>query len=433
MTEEKRRYSARELAVLSLCRLEREGKYGSLEADAAIKKFGLDGAERALYTKLFYGVTERRLTLDHVINAYSSRKPEDMSLEMRNILRVSAYQILYLDRVPDYSAVNEGAELAKKYERKTASGFVNAVLRRICKDGAPQIECKDGAEYLSVKYSVLKSTVELLLKEFGFAETEKFLHSLFAPQYITLRVNTLRISREELIKKLTDAGVGCEPTRKSVFGIRLTQHTDSQTLFGHIKGLAYIEDEASQIAVSALDPKPGMTVADVCAAPGGKTVSAAICMGNEGVIYASDIHKNKLRLIEKTAEDCGVTVIKTECRDAKTVNGELVGKCGRVLCDVPCSGLGVLGKKPDMRYKEVTDRVRLIQTQREILSASSRYLLRGGLMVYSTCTVCKDENGENVRDFLKNNDDFRLIYEKTLLPHTDGTDGFYIAAMEKVR
>ena len=431
--EDKKGYSARELAVLSLCRLEREGKYGGLEADAAIKKFGLSGAERALYTKLFYGVTERRITLDFVINAYSNRKTDDMSLEMRNILRVSAYQILYLDRVPDYSAVNEGAELSKKYERKSASGFVNAILRRICSEGMPEIKRDNKAEFLSVKYSVLQSTAEILLHEFGFAETEKYLYSLFSPQYITLRVNTLRISREELIKKLTEAGIGCEPTGKSGFGVRLTQHTDTQSLFEQIKGLAYIEDEASQIAIQTLDPGPGMTVADVCAAPGGKTVSAAISMCNDGVIYASDIHKNKLKLIEKTSSDCGVTVIKTECRDAKTVKEELIGKCDRVLCDVPCSGLGVLGKKPDMRYKEVTDRDRLIQTQREILASSSKYLKQDGVLVYSTCTVLSDENGDNVADFIKNNSDFELLSEQTLLPHKDGTDGFYISKIIKAR
>ena len=431
--EEKKGYSARELAVLSLCRLEREGKYGGLEADAAIKKFGLDGAERALYTKLFYGVTERRITLDYVINAYSNRKTEEMSLEMRNILRVSAYQILYLDRVPDYSAVNEGAELAKKYERKSASGFANAILRRVCAEGMPEIKCGGKAEFLSVKYSVLQSTAEILLKEFGFSETEKYLYSLFSPQYITLRVNTLKTSREELIKKLQAAGIGCEPTHKSGFGIRLTQHTDTQSLFSEIKGLAYIEDEASQTAIQTLDVSPGMTVADVCAAPGGKTVSAAISMCNDGVICASDIHKNKLRLIEKTARDCGVTIINTECRDAKTVNEKLVAKCDRVLCDVPCSGLGVLGKKPDMRYKEVTDRDRLIQTQKEILSSSAKYLKPGGVLVYSTCTVLSDENGDNVSDFLKNNAGFELVSEQTLLPHKDGTDGFYTAKITKTR
>ncbi|MBQ1846407.1 MAG: 16S rRNA (cytosine(967)-C(5))-methyltransferase RsmB [Clostridia bacterium] len=431
--EDKKGYSARELAVLSLCRLEREGKYGSLEADAAIKKFGLEGSERALYTRLFYGVTERRLTLDFVINAYSNRKIDEMSLEMRNILRVSAYQILYLDRVPDYSAVNEGAELAKKYERRSASGFVNAVLRRICAEGAPEVPEKDEAEYLSIKYSVLRSTVGIYLDEFGFDATEKLLRSLFSPQYITLRVNTLKISREELRDKLTAAGIGCEPTKTSPFGLRLLQHTDTQTLFGHIKGLAYVEDEASQIAVASLDPRPGMTAADVCAAPGGKTVSAAICMENEGVIYASDIHKNKLRLIEKTADECGVGIIKTECRDAKTVNEALVCKCDRVLCDVPCSGLGVLGKKPDMRYKEVADRQRLIQTQREILKASSAYLKPNGILVYSTCTLCGDENGGNVDAFLNNEKDFKKINERTLLPHEDGTDGFYIAVIAKVR
>ena len=264
--ETRKGYSARELAVLSLCRLEREGKFGSLEADAAIKKFRLEGAERALYTRLFYGVTERRLTLDFVIGAYSDRKPADMSLEMKNILRVSVYQILYLDRVPDYSAVNEGAELAKKYERKSAASFVNAVLRRVCRDGMPEIrDTGDTAEYYSVKYSVSPDICREYINEFGKDEAEKFLSALFKPQYITLRVNTLRCGREELISLLAENGIRAAVTGNSPFGVKLCDHVDTGTLLGIVSGLAYIEDEASQIAIACLAPQPG------CRIPGGMT------------------------------------------------------------------------------------------------------------------------------------------------------------------
>ena len=430
--ETKKGYSARELAVLSLCRLEREGKFGSLEADSAIKKFRLEGAERALYTKLFYGVTERRLTLDHVIAVYSDKKPEELSLEMKNILRVSVYQILYLDRVPDYSAVNEGAELAKKYVRKSAASFVNAVLRRVCRDGMPEIrDDGDAAAYCSVKYSVSPDICRAFIAEFGKEETEKLLSALFRPQYITLRVNTLRCGREELISLLADNGITAVPTEKSPFGVRLCEHVDTTTLLGIVNGLAYIEDEASQIAVASLAPRPGEIVADVCAAPGGKTVSAAIMMENKGVIYASDIHENKLKLIEKTARLCGTDIIRVSCRDGRETDPALINKCDRVLCDVPCSGLGVLAKKPDMRYKEYGDDERLIATQRAILRASARYVKAGGTLVYSTCTVVSRENGENVSDFLAQNGDFTLVGSTTLLPHRDGTDGFYVAVMKK--
>ena len=429
--EEKRRYTARELAVLSLCRLERQGKYGSLEADAAIKKFGLKDAEKALYTKLFYGVLERRITLDHVISSVSDKKIDEMTYEMKNILRISVYQLLFLDRVPDYSVVNEAAELAKKYERNSAAGFVNAVLRRIAKDGAPQIKREENAGYLSVNYSVSEQICGLLINELGFEEAEKMLAATFKNRYITLRVNTLKTTVSDLKKLLEENGITSEPIPQSDFGLKLTCFADTEKLFSLVGDLAYVEDGASQAATAALEAQPGMTVADVCAAPGGKTVSAAIQMQNNGTIYAYDIHKNKLKLIDKTAEKLGINIIKTAEHDGREPLPELCGVCDRVICDVPCSGLGVLGQKPDMRYKEITDTERLISTQRAILQAASTYLKKDGIMVYSTCTVLSAENGENVADFLQKNKDFELLLQKTFYPHTDGVEGFYIAKIRR--
>ncbi|MBR5721060.1 MAG: 16S rRNA (cytosine(967)-C(5))-methyltransferase RsmB, partial [Clostridia bacterium] len=429
--EEKKGYTARELAVLLLCRLERQGKYGSLEADSAIKKFNLKGAEKALYTKLFYGVLERRITLDHIISKASDKPLDCMTLEMKNILRVSAYQLLYLDRVPDYSVVNEGAELAKKYERLSAAGFANAVLRRIAREGMPDIKREKNASYLSVKYSVSEQICGLLINELGFDEAKKMLASLFKNRYLTLRVNTLKTSVAELKKLLEDNGISSERIPQSDFGLKLCDYVDTAALFEITGDLAYIEDGASQAAITALDARPGMTVADVCAAPGGKTVSAAIQMENKGEIYAFDIHKNKLKLIDKTAEKLGINIIRTAEHDGREPLPELKEKCDRVICDVPCSGLGVLGQKPDMRYKEIFDTERLISTQRAILQAASTYLKKDGVIVYSTCTVLSDENKNNVREFLNKNGDFELTYEKTFYPHTDGVEGFYIAKMRR--
>jgi 16S rRNA (cytosine967-C5)-methyltransferase len=424
---EEKKYTARQLAVLSLCRLEREGKYGNLEADAAIKKFGLKGAEKALYTRLFYGVLERKITLDYIISRYSDKPVDEMTYEMKNILRSSVYQLLYLDRIPDYSAVNEGVELAKKYERKSAGGFVNAVLRKVAANGIPEIKRGNDARYLSVRYSVSEQICGLLCGALGFDEAEKMLAADLSQKGVTLRVNTLKTTVDQLRKLLEENGLKCGPVPQSGFGIKINDHVDTETLFSLTDGLAYIEDGASQAAVSLLDAKEGMTVADVCAAPGGKTVSAALQMKNEGVIYAFDVHKNKLKLIEKTAEKTGVTIIRTAEHDAREPRPELIGVCDRVICDVPCSGLGVLGKKPDMRYKELDGLDRLVRTQRAILEASSKYLKKGGVMVYSTCTVLPAENNENVSYFLENNKDYSLLYEKTFYPHRDGTDGFYTA------
>ena len=430
--EEKGNYTARQLAVLSLCRLEREGRYGNLEADAAIKKFGLSGAEKALYTKLFYGVLERRITLDYVISAASDRKMSDMTTEMKNILRVSVYQILYLDRVPDHSAVYEGAELAKKYERNSAAGFVNAVLRRVIKNGPPQFRRGDDlAGYLSLKYSVDRRIAQIYIDELGEDGAEKMLSAMLHSEPPTIRVNTLKTTVSELSAKLAENGVGSEPIPQSDFGLKLTAFTDTAKLFGVIGGLGYIENGASQAATSLLDAQPGMTVADVCAAPGGKTVSAAIQMKNEGVIFAFDLHENKLKLIEKTAAGLGVDIIKTAAHDGREPLPELIGKCDRVICDVPCTGLGVLGQKPDMRYKDLGDTERLNATQKAIAASSAGYLKPGGLMVYSTCTVVSAENRGVVDALLGGDPGLELVCDRTYYPHTDGVDGFYTALIRR--
>ena len=426
------RYTARQLAVLSLCRLEREGKYGNLEADAAIKKFGLEGAEKALYTRLFYGVLERKLTLDYVISGCSDRPVDSMTAEMRNILRVSAYQILYLDRVPDYSAVNEGAELAKKYERQSAAGFVNAVLRRIAREGKPDLsKIKDPVRYLSVRYSVSEQIVNVYIKELGYDGAEKMMSAMLSHEPLTIRVNTLRTTVEGLLSVLSDNGIPAEKIRQSDFGVKLLRDTDTATLFSVIGDLGYVENGASQAATTLLDAQPGMTVADVCAAPGGKTVSAAIQMKNEGLIYAFDLHESKLKLIEKTASKLGIGIIKTRTHDGREPLPELVGICDRVICDVPCTGLGVIGQKPDMRYKDPGDTERLYATQRAIAISAAKYLKKGGKMVYSTCTVTKAENGGAVEALLASDPGLELLYEKTYYPHTDGVDGFYTALIRR--
>ena len=432
---EEKKYSprgAREIAMLSLSRSERDGKYSNLEADAAIKKFGLEGAERALYTKLFYGVTERRLTLDYIIEKLTGRKTDTLSVNMRNTLRVSLYQIYYLDRIPDSAAVNEGVELAKKYERQSAAAFANAVLRRACKGEELLPQRKDGdIEWLSLKYSVNQDICALYVDSLGFDGAERLLLSLLKAQYMTLRTNTLRCTREELIARLTDAGIGCEATGASPFGVRLTEFCDIGTLNKAAEGLFIIEDEASQLAVLALDAAPGDTVADVCAAPGGKTVSIAMCMEDKGRIYAFDLHKSKIKLISKAALDAGINCISASVRDGRQPDESLLGKCDRVLCDVPCSGLGVLSKKPDLRYKDISELGSLYSTQRAVALASVDYLKEGGVMVYSTCTLNPKENEEQVRYLLKERSDLTLEYEKTLYPHIDGCDGFYIAKLKR--
>ncbi len=427
--------TARQIALLSLCRYEREGKYSNLEADAAIKKFALEGAEKKLYTKLLYGTIEKKLTLDYIISKLSDRRPEDLSLQMKNILRMSIYQMRYLDKIPDNAAVNEGVELAKKFEKPTSASFANAVLRRYTAERdrikMPD-KSKDPIKYLSIVYSVGSDVVNALVDSLGYEQTEKMLEYLdTAEHYITLRVNTLKTTPQALCDLLNENNIKAQITKTSHFGVNVESYVDITTLMSLVGELAFVEDEASQIAIDSLGCTAGDTLIDVCAAPGGKTVSAAIQMGDDGDITAFDLHENKLKLITKAAERMGVTIISTAKRDGKVSDETLHGKADRVICDVPCSNLGVLGKKPEIRYKDLSDIDALVNTQYAILSSSAHYVKKGGCMLYSTCTIDKRENGDNIRRFLAERQDFSLVKEKTLTPHTDNCDGFYIAVLTR--
>lgn len=427
---------ARQIALLSLCRSESDGKYTNLENNSAIKKFDLQGAEKRLYTKLFYGTVEKKVTLDHIIECLSSRRIDEMSIQMRNILRMSIYQLRYLDRIPDHSAVDEGVELAKKYVSKQSGSFVNAILREYLRRGGniafPSPD-DDYIKYLCVTYSLDEGVANALLSSCK-DECEKMLQYLNErEQYITLRVNTLKSDVDGVISVLSENGIKCEKTKQSPYGVRILQSVDIQTLDSLLGNTAYVEDEASQIAVNTLGVEKGMTVVDVCAAPGGKSICAAIAMENEGSIISYDLHENKIKLIRKAAEKAGVDIIQACARDGKLpVQGEYIACADRVICDVPCSGLGVIGKKPDLRYKDMTNIGSLLSTQYAILSSSVDYLKKGGRLLYSTCTLNADENYGTVEKFLRENTAYRLVTQQTLMPHINGTDGFYIAVIEKI-
>ncbi len=426
--------TARQIALLSLCRCESDGKYSNLESDSAIKKFRLEGAERKLYSKLLYGTIEKKITLDYIISQLSTRKVEDMTPQMKNILRMSLYQLRYLDRIPDHAAVDEAVELAKKYVGKSSAPFVNAVLREYLrrKDSIKfPDKGRDYTEYLSVRYSVDRDVLSALLSSCG-DECEKMLEFIENnEQYITLRINTLISSLDEVMSILSNSGIKCARTKESPFGINLLQNVDIGTLEECIGNKAFIEDEASQIAILSLDVSPDISVCDVCAAPGGKSISAAIRMENKGEVFSHDLHKNKIGLIEKMAQRLGVSIIKASPRNGKEMpDDDKLSYFDRVICDVPCSGLGVIGKKPDLRYKDM-DISQLIDTQYQILCSSVNYLKAGGKLVYSTCTLNREENDAQIEKFLKENTGYTLLSSRTLMPHINGTDGFYIAVIEK--
>ncbi len=407
-------------------------QYSNIALDTAIKRSELTPPDRGLLTTLVYGVIERQITLDAIIDCLCDRKSEEISPDVRTLLRLGIYQLAYLDRVPDHAAVNETVDMAGKRSR----GFVNAILRAFIRSGKqipiPQRDA-DAVGYLSVKYSFCPSLCRKFIDTFSLERAEAHFAAFGETPDLTLRTNTLRTTRADLIAALEGQGIHALPTSESEVGIRVCDRSPVTELYGFGDGLFFVQDEASQLCVKALDAKPGMKVLDACACPGSKSFGAAIDMQNEGSVMSCDLHRNKLSLVESGAARLGISILKTEERDARSTNEEWIGAFDRVLCDVPCSGFGVFAKKPELRYKDPAASAALPDIQLDILKNASTYVKVGGKLVYSTCTLLPEENDWNVARFLKNNDDFVLWDARTLYPDIDGTDGFFYAVMERVK
>ena len=420
----------RSLAYDLLGRSEKSKQYSNIALDHALEKSGLSHADKRLASALFYGVTERRITLDYRISQLSARPVSELDDEVLCALRIGLYQLMYLDRIPAHAAINETVGLCKK----RFSGFVNAILRAHTREPFVLPSREDAAEYLSVSCSVCKELCERFISIFGVDEAERVLNGFFGVSDTTLRVNTLRTSRETLAQKLEDA----TPTDISPAGLYVKGSV--RELYGFSEGLFFVQDQASQICVEALDAREGELMLDICACPGSKSFGSAIKMNGKGRIIAFDLHENKLSLVRESAKRLGIDVIETSAMDGRTPIPELFGKADRVLCDVPCSGFGVLGKKPELRYKSPEESARLPEIQRAILDNASRYVKVGGTLVYSTCTLLPEENQQNIQEFLARHPEFSLAPWSvgslevssgmiTLMPHIHNTDGFFIAKL----
>lgn len=418
--------SAREAAYRSLIRCYKDNKFANLEIDSAIKKYSLEGAERNLYTVLVYGSIERMITLDHYISKCSDKAISSLDTEILCILRLSVYQIVYLDRVPNHAAVNEGVELAKKYA-KSAKGFVNAVLRRVIAT-YKDIELPS----LSVKYSIPEWVTELWISQYGEEKAVEILEGMNTPPTMTLRANTLVNSRDELLQKLLDADVKAALTENAATGVHILEGISFEKIEEICQNGAFVQDEASQLCVETVGALPNEFIIDTCACPGGKSFGMALAMENKGKLLSLDLHKSKLSLIEKGAARLGINIIESRENNSKNAIAEFIGKADRVLCDVPCSGLGVMAKKPETRYKEKESVIRLPEIQYEIVNASAAYLKSGGVLVYSTCTLNKEENEHVVEKFINNNPNFTLENMTTYFPVSGKSDGFFIAKIIKI-
>lgn len=431
----------RQIALRILDEYEAGGKFINLALSTHLTD-RLSREEKAALTALLYTAVERKLTYDYYICAISKRSESDIDPHTKNILRLGLCQILDMRSIPDFAAVNETVKLA---EGKGEKSFVNGVLRAAVrqKDDMPMPpKQKNFRRYLSVKYSFPLATVKHFHALFGDDRTERMLDFFNNVKYTDITVNTLKISVSDYREKLSEAGYHTRINDNSPISIRILDSVNPEMLPGFSDGLFFVQDIASAVSAGLLDASEGDLIVDACAAPGGKSFAASILSGGKAEIHSFDLHDSKLSLIKSGAERLGLANIQVSQRDATNPDPTLAGRADRVICDAPCLGLGVLGKKPDLRYKDITDLDELNKLQLEILTASSTYLKKGGCMVYSTCTINPCENEQIVEKFLSNNPDFELVPFRAsgtlaengmfyLLPFEHLCDGFFMAKIRR--
>lgn len=430
---------ARALAFKILKDAAKNATYSNIAIDRALSQSELSDVDKGLVTAIVMGVTERQLTLDHIIDALAD-DAKAIEPEIRILLRMGIYQLFCLDKIPDYAAVNETVGMAPRRSR----GFVNALLRSFLRrkggEGIEALfpnEASEPIAHLSIRYSFPGDVCRRFLEIYGYERAKRIFEIFNCPPRLTLRINNLKTSREKYAALLDERGIKYTLSSRLENAI-LLEGVSFASLPGFEEGLFFVQDEASQACVEALDAKPNMLLIDACSCPGSKSFGSAIKMENAGKILSFDLHESKLKLIDKSAERLGIEIITAAVRDGRAFDEALEGQADRVLCDVPCSGLGVIAKKPEIRYKSVADFARLPEIQLAILENCSRYVKKGGALVYSTCTVLPEENGENVAKFLASHPEFEpcdfsvgdLHSERGMLslsPDTHGTDGFFVA------
>ena len=434
--------TARYLAVEALARQEQAG-YSNLVLDAELRRCRppLPARESAFATRIFYTVLERRNLLDWVLNRFLRRPVDRLDPPVRAILRAGLAQARYM-AVPLPAAVNESVKLARAFGKTSAAGMVNAVLRRAAGFAATPEDFPALQDRLVHYYSLGPAVASLLLQQYG-EEAEAMAAAFWVPQPTWVRVNTLRTTDDALTRQLEDEGCHVQPGPwPGCLRVEFPASPASTKAFR--EGLFHVQGLTSQLAAESVAARPGMKVLDLCAAPGGKTLTMAQAMENTGTLLAGEAVAARLPLLQKALVRCGVQCAQAVLADAAQPNPEFAAAFDRVLCDVPCSGLGVIGKKPDIRYKDISGLEELCALQRRILENGAGMLRPGGRLVYSTCTVNREENEAVVADFLQAHPAVKLVPPPRALPgardtgagtlylpHCSGTDGFFIAVMVK--
>ena len=429
----------RKLAFNSLVRADALQSFSNLEINTVISRSDMNKKNAALYTALYMGVTEKLLTLDYVISQYSSIKIEKLDIETKNALRLGLYQLMFMDKIPEYSAVSETVNLCPKRSK----GYVNAMLRSFIRAEMAVEYPEDKWEALSVTSSTPSYIIDIFRCSYGDEAAEKIATFSSSHKGISLRVNTLKSSVSDIKDILDKKCIEYNPSNLTddIISI-LAPISEIEDLIEN--GNVFVQDTSSRSAAKILGARAGEKILDACACPGGKTFSVAIDMGNQGEILACDLHKSKLSLVSNGAKRLGIDIIKVREQNGKEYVEELDSSFDRVLCDVPCSGLGVISKKPDIKYKKQDSVTNLPSIQYDILSNCARYVKVGGELMYSTCTLNIDENENVVNKFLLENDSFERVdfalgeikSEKgmyTFFEHITGSDGFFVAKLRRVK
>jgi len=448
--------SARGIALEVLYAVDREEAYSNISLNRLLEKYRPEKLDRGFVTELAYGTLRNQGTIDWVLGRFLKKPLGQLPPLIKNILRMGVYQILYMDKVPDSAACNESANLARNYGHPGTVKLVNGVLRNVARNREqldfPDIE-RDPVKGISIRYSHPEWIVRRWVEEFGPREAEKLCQANNEIPPNTVRTNTLRITRDELKQVLAREGVESAEGKYAPETLVIEGFKSIGGLAAHRSGLFMVQDESSTLVSHALSPEPGSYVIDACSAPGGKSTHLAQLMNNRGRILSADIHPHKITLIKENAARLGVEIIEPVVLDAVELDKEYTGRADYVLVDAPCSGLGVLRRRPEIRWRKTPEQISLLhELQVKILSSAARCLKPGGVLVYSACTVTREENMDVINEFLKSSRNFALeslagylpgfLSEMPgtetlskgfirLLPHVHGTDGFFICRMRK--
>ena len=428
--------------VKMLMKMESSEAYSNLLLDHAFNEAELSDRDKAFAAALFYGVLERRLTLDHVIRTNSKIAFEKLDKAAVQILRTGLYQLLYMPSVPESAAVNESVKMCKKLKCFSAQGFVNGMLRSFIRSGKKISYLGISPEKrLSVEYSCPEWLTEKFISEYGMDFAVRALKASVGKPPVYARVNVLRTTTDKVIAELAKQRIKAAPYPGLVNCIRLEKAGDIEKCAPFRQGLFHVQDISSQLCCLTLRPVVNETVLDVCAAPGGKSFTLAELMGNNGKLYSMDLHDMRVGLIEDGAARLGIKIITAMQNYASKFNGALP-QADRVLCDVPCSGFGVIRRKPEIKYKPPEEFAGLPEIQYQILETSARYVKSGGTLVYSTCTLSRAENDDVADRFAASHPEFMPIvqpvplsapgdYKRTYCPDENGGDGFFTASFRR--